>query len=242
MNRTPLCELAEKYGTDKGPSCHGYTRLYHWLFGSWRNAEMVLFETGVEAGVSLRMWADYFPQAQIHGLDISLERVQDGVHDHPRIHLHEGDQKDPEVIETALGSMFEMPSIVVDDASHAHIDQQRLLVNLHQRVVNNGHTVYVIEDIHTSLMSAEEAYSVLHLGPRGMGANGPVDPSTTLLTLGRLKASLVTGVFQRSNWITDEEGESIRNALDDLDLYSTYIHDDESTEYGFGSMMGVLYF
>ena len=72
-NMTRLCELAEKYGSDKTPSIfHGYTPFYDELLKD-RDVKRVL-EIGIgnvacmnhvkdyKPGASLRMWRDYFPK------------------------------------------------------------------------------------------------------------------------------------------------------------------------------------
>jgi tRNA G46 methylase TrmB len=76
---TRLCELAVKYRTDKTPflsnlptdpgwTTHGYTPYYHEILDG-KDVKRVL-EIGIASGGSLRMWADYFPDAEIFGLDI----------------------------------------------------------------------------------------------------------------------------------------------------------------------------
>src|SRR5438067_9360832 len=73
---TELCVLARKYGTDKGgwhmlagDTCHNYTPTYHHMFGTRRLSVRNVLEIGVNYGPSLRMWEEYFPNADIYGLD-----------------------------------------------------------------------------------------------------------------------------------------------------------------------------
>ena len=74
-----LHELSGRWGTDKGPPTHSYIPCYERLLEGM-DARRVL-EVGIgspecmghvpgyRAGASLRMWADYFPQAEVWGLD-----------------------------------------------------------------------------------------------------------------------------------------------------------------------------
>ena len=77
---TDLCTICEKYGTDKGPRYHDYSRFYHELFNPIRNESVNIFEMGV--GPSLHAWREYFPQGSIYGADIepshliNEERIQ----------------------------------------------------------------------------------------------------------------------------------------------------------------------
>ena len=81
-----LSDLAERYGSDKGPRKHRYTELYELLFRPFRDADISFLEMGLliggpEHGIdagretkdvpSIRMWLEYFSKAQIIGLDIS---------------------------------------------------------------------------------------------------------------------------------------------------------------------------
>lgn len=64
-----LRKLAKKHGTDK--SVHGYCPHYERRFAGWRHKPITLLEIGVDAGASMRMWRDYFPNAKITGVDIN---------------------------------------------------------------------------------------------------------------------------------------------------------------------------
>ena len=81
---TSLCLLAQKYYVDKCPAIyHHYTPKYHKLL---KDKKVTVFlEIGIGNhelmapivgdhyihGASLRMWRDYFPQAEIIGCDIN---------------------------------------------------------------------------------------------------------------------------------------------------------------------------
>ncbi len=81
-----LTDLADHYGSDKGSTKHRYTELYHMLFLPYRQRKITFLEMGLliggpEHGISkdretrdlpsIRMWLDYFPKAQIIGMDVS---------------------------------------------------------------------------------------------------------------------------------------------------------------------------
>lgn len=69
---TKLCQLAFKYGSDKCPQIkHHYTEVYFDLFGHRTDKITKVVEIGIGTGGSLRMWRDFFPQAQIYGADIN---------------------------------------------------------------------------------------------------------------------------------------------------------------------------
>ena len=86
---TPLCELAVKHQTDKGPY-HGYTKIYWDFLQNRRDTTKRVLEVGIgyasngypafwPFGASLKMWEEFFPEAKIFGCDI-----------HPEVFINEG--------------------------------------------------------------------------------------------------------------------------------------------------------
>lgn len=149
-----LSDLAEKHGSDKGPRKHRYTELYHMLFLPYRERPIVFLEMGLQIGgpehggterettdlPSVRMWLDYFTEAQIVGLDVSdFSWFQ-----HPRFRFLRCDMDDPAQIAQAAEAAG-TPDIVVDDASHASKHQQDAFLALFPRLAPGG--LYIIEDL-----------------------------------------------------------------------------------------------
>src|SRR5215469_6200011 len=84
---TYLCELGAKHGTDKSPifdgkqhkrawmTGHNYTPFYSKLFSTSIHH---LLEIGIDQGNSLKMWEEFFPDADIYGVDVTDCRVYFG--------------------------------------------------------------------------------------------------------------------------------------------------------------------
>jgi hypothetical protein len=72
LTELSLTGLADLYGSDKGNIKHGYTKHYERIIGELggKNAPLSVGEIGVACGASLRMWANYLPNAKIEGFDI----------------------------------------------------------------------------------------------------------------------------------------------------------------------------
>ena len=77
--RMTLDLMGFKHGTDKASMfidkgklafSHDYLRHYESFFAPFRYDEFALIEFGCWKGESLRMWKEYFPRAQIYGVDI----------------------------------------------------------------------------------------------------------------------------------------------------------------------------
>lgn len=150
-----LTDLADRYGSDKGSIKHRYTELYHMLFHPYRNRKITFLEMGLliggpEHGIdkdrettdcpSIRMWLEYFPKAEIHGLDVS----DFSWFEHERFTFHRCDMDDRAEIACVAADM-PTPDIVIDDASHASHHQQNAFLEIFPRLASGG--LYIIEDL-----------------------------------------------------------------------------------------------
>ena len=158
---TPLCELAKKYETDKGGehlrysgadsesgSCHNYTPYYDAMFKGRRDQVELVLEIGAYRGCSLKMWEDYFPNAQIIGLDHAADCMKGGSSSFltsadTRIHTFLADQNNPVSLRAAVRDMkFD---IIIDDGSHERPHQLVSLYVLLSSLKPGG--LYVVEDL-----------------------------------------------------------------------------------------------
>lgn len=150
-----LTDLADLYGSDKGSTKHRYTELYQMLFLPFRRRAVTFLEMGLLIGgpehgasadratsdlPSVRMWLEYFPKGNIHGLDVSdFSWFRDD-----RFTFHRCDMDDRANIRAAAEGMPAF-DIIIDDASHASHHQQFGFLELFPKVKPGG--LYVIEDL-----------------------------------------------------------------------------------------------
>ncbi len=148
-----LRELAEEYRSDKvNTILHDYIPTYERLLYG-REIQRVLeigigtmdamrHVNGYQPGASLRMWRDYFPGAEIWGVDIHPGVMVNEV----RIRSMVGDQSNTESllhIARTVGGRFDF---IVDDGSH-NLDHQALTANTLIPLLLAKKGVYVIEDV-----------------------------------------------------------------------------------------------
>jgi hypothetical protein len=142
-----LTRLADEYKTDKGSMLHHYTEVYEHFFYPMRASARKICEIGVLEGASLEMFADFFGGAVIYGIDI-----KDASHlNSDRIRTFVADQSDRKQLAAFLdadGSDFDL---ILDDGGHTMPQQQVSFAYLFKYVRTGGY--YVIEDVHTSLLS-----------------------------------------------------------------------------------------
>jgi Methyltransferase domain len=146
---TPLCQLARKYGTDKGgrhlqagDTAHNYTPFYHEILKDRRNDVTAVLEIGVGHGCSLRMWKEYFPKAMIFGIDSNPECL----FKEDRILTFCGDQYSASDLYRSLKPTRAITfDLIVDDGSHEPAHQIFTAKILLPYLAPDG--IYVIEDI-----------------------------------------------------------------------------------------------
>lgn len=150
--QTALCEIAYKHQTDKGEH-HGYTPHYDVALYTDRTLVQNVLEVGIgyashgqpvywPFGASLRMWEEYFPFANIYGMDISPEvLINEG-----RIKSYLTDQSKACAL---MDTMYSLPrtlfDLIVDDGSHV-LEHQVLTANLYLPFLLPGGW-YFIEDV-----------------------------------------------------------------------------------------------
>ena len=132
-----LCDLFRKHlPTKQG---HNYAPLYERHFSRVRLDARRVLEIGVQAGTSLRLWKDFFPNAKIYGFDIdprSREHIED------RIEIVVGDQTDPADL-NALPDGFD---VIIDDGLHTAASQLATFRSLYRTKLGKR-GIYVVEDI-----------------------------------------------------------------------------------------------
>lgn len=155
-----LTQLANRFGSDKGDTvlcAHTYTRVYESLLAPACDQPLRLLEIGLlhgqtqqtmqgrldEVGCpSLKMWAEYLPNAEIFGLDIvDFRQLSE-----PRMTVFQGDQSNPDDLARLASEAGGPFDIIIDDGSHASHHQQIALASLFEHLAPGG--LYCIEDLH----------------------------------------------------------------------------------------------
>lgn len=133
---------------------HNYHKHYAPRFNPIRHKVKKVLEIGVFRGHSMLMWQDYFPNAEIHGVDIDYSphnfglNAKDICKDQPRIKLYEMDACNPlffKHIERNIGNDFD---IIIDDGSHHPYHQLWALANYIELVKDGGY--FAVEDVFMS--------------------------------------------------------------------------------------------
>jgi len=140
-----LDEIGLKYNADKSSRIHHYPDVYQLMLPD-RNFSGRLLEIGVMDGLSMKMWREYYPNAEIVGVDIKDMSM-----------FHNTDWQVPESVRlltldgTKAKDMKPLGKfdIIIDDGSHYWKDQQKSFELLYYSQLNEGGT-YILEDLWTS--------------------------------------------------------------------------------------------
>jgi hypothetical protein len=139
-----LDKLAISYGTDKSSEFHNYTRVYAKYFPYFKTKPIRFLEIGIFKGGSVQLWEDYFPNAELHFVDMTKYFIQ---YFSKRSQYHFLDQANINVLKN-FGQKFGQFDIIIDDGGHVMEQQINSFKVLFDFVKPGG--MYVIEDLHTS--------------------------------------------------------------------------------------------
>ena len=137
MNVNELSKLAIKYGTDKFQR-HRYTEIYFEIFGHLKNEKIRFLELGVLNGDSLRMWREWFSNAEITGVDNNIDNLKT-IHN---VNIIKSDTQTINICKDLNNQHFD---IIIDDADHHPYQQLLTLWNTWPLLKKGG--MYIIEDV-----------------------------------------------------------------------------------------------
>lgn len=139
ISNESLDSLGIFHGTDQSSRYHGYLNIFEPLFAPMREKPIAVLEIGTQFGFSAKTWLDYFPNAQVFGLDI----VKGFETDNPRFHFIEGDIRHP----TNWMHLLPRLNIVIDDGPHLLESSISCFHALWPKLEPGG--LYIIEDVQT---------------------------------------------------------------------------------------------
>jgi len=168
-NNNLISELCEIYGSDKGYlhlntakhfsfQPHSYANFYYNIFNHCKDYIKLVFEVGIgtnnpnlpssmgtnyKPGASLRVWRDYFFNAQIYGADIDKNIL---FNNEDRIHTYYVDQLNTNSIKE-MWNNFKKDNfdIIIDDGLHTSEANINFFLNSFDKLKKNG--IYIIEDV-----------------------------------------------------------------------------------------------
>jgi 23S rRNA U2552 (ribose-2'-O)-methylase RlmE/FtsJ len=143
------CTNSPKNGGDKG-TIHSYIdEYYSSALLPYRSSSNKILEIGINNGHSLLMWEEYFPHAEIIGIDLRIPDIS------TNCRLVKGDATDPKTF-----ADIDNLDVVIDDGSHILEHQLKSFDILFPKLNPNG--IYIIEDIKDIDSTKERFLSLYH--------------------------------------------------------------------------------
>jgi len=148
-----LEEIVDNTRTDKNTK-HSYLPLYqNLLISKKETAKNVLevgigdYNQGVTNGGSIKLWHDYFTNANIYALDIcDLEKVWDEIKNNERIILHTSiDAYDHDFFTTHFLNKNTKFDFMLDDGPHS-LESMKQFIKLYSQIMTDD-GILIIEDV-----------------------------------------------------------------------------------------------
>ena len=125
----------EYYPTDKDTH-HNYLTAYSELLGKWETANINILEVGTWKGGSMKLFEEYFVNANIFGYDI----IQ------PEVPLSRAKVIIKDFYSSDTGELPEL-TIAIDDGPHGIQEQLKFVRMVYPKMVKGG--ILVVEDVRT---------------------------------------------------------------------------------------------
>ena len=133
-------DYLKKHGSDKNTH-HTYDYWYNSVFASFpREAKLDILESGIKFGGSLVAWKEYFPNANVTGIDIEDVRLEENKRDDIEFIL--GDIKDYKP-----DRRFDL---IIEDGNHSNFDALWAATHLVEYLKTDG--ILIVEDIQEAYM------------------------------------------------------------------------------------------
>lgn len=138
-----LASIANDKITDKN-TVHSYLDLYEKILVDRQFDTKNVLEIGIYRGGSIKMWNDYFVNANIYGLDIDIDAATTFLKDYPRITIQQRDAYSLDTIQSFIDNNITF-DVILDDGPHT-IDSM-IFTLLHYSKLLSPKGILIIEDI-----------------------------------------------------------------------------------------------
>jgi hypothetical protein len=156
-----LCLLGGKFGTDKSilnnktPHQHSYTAVYNILFLHLKNAPINIAEIGILDNSSIRMFREYFKNANIDGFEFDQNRIKIAKKFNlPKTNYYNINVQERSNITNQMKLAKKKYDIIIDDSTHVFKDQINVIYAAQHFLKKGGYLI--IEDIPTRKKEFDE--------------------------------------------------------------------------------------
>jgi len=141
-----LEELVNNSRTDKNTT-HSYLPLYEKLLISKKETAKNVLEVGICDGGSIKLWSDYFTNANVYGLDImNIQNVWEAIKNNEKIILHTS--MDAYNIDFVMNHFLNKNircDFMLDDGPHT-LESMKQFIKLYSQIMTDD-GILIIEDV-----------------------------------------------------------------------------------------------
>lgn len=149
--KNDLFNIGLRYETDK--TTHFFLHHYDKILNHIRYEPIKMLEIGVYKGASIKMWREYFPNAELHCIDINHVDFSDL----KNVTMHVVDCDHKEELKSLSEKLGEF-NVIIDDGGHTMKQQQNALEVFWPKVKKNG--IFIMEDMHTSIKNLYPSHNI----------------------------------------------------------------------------------
>ena len=141
-----LEDIVDNSRTDKN-TIHSYLPLYQNLLINKKETAKNVLEIGIYHGGSIKLWTDFFTNANVYGLDIiHIDDVWEGIKNKEKIILHTStDAYNNDFFTTHLLNKNIQFDFMLDDGPHT-LESMKQFIKLYSQIMTDD-GILIIEDI-----------------------------------------------------------------------------------------------
>jgi glutaredoxin-related protein len=140
-----LEELVDNTKTDKN-TLHSYLPLYQKLLISKKETAKNVLEVGISNGGSIKLWSDFFTNANVYGIDIKIDIVWEGIKNNEKIILYtSNDAYDNDFFITHFLNKNIKFDFMLDDGPHS-LESMKQFIKLYSQIMTDD-GILIIEDV-----------------------------------------------------------------------------------------------
>jgi hypothetical protein len=141
-----LEQIADNSRTDKN-TLHSYLPLYQQLLVSKKETALNVLEVGICCGGSIKLWSDFFINANVYGLDImNINDIWEGIRNNDKIILHTSSDayNNDFFINNFLNKNIKC-DFLLDDGPHT-LESMKQFIKLYSQIMTDD-GILIIEDV-----------------------------------------------------------------------------------------------
>ena len=139
-----LDQLIDNTTTDKNTT-HSYLDTYEELFSPIKDIAKNILEIGIQHGGSIKLWNDYFTNADIYGIDIRKYSQWEVLQKRDKVKLYINNAYDFNFIKSEFIDKNIKFDAIIDDGPHTLESMIFIAIHYTQLLSENG--VLIIEDV-----------------------------------------------------------------------------------------------